>query len=254
MIDIHCHILPGIDDGAKTAEDTLTMLKDAIEEGITVITATPHHSPEYQNERPLILQKIHEVEQIIEENNLPIQVLPGQEVRAYGEVIGDFKNNKLLTAADNSRFMLIEFPSDHVPSYASQLFYQMQSYGLQPILVHPERNSGIIENPNILYNFVSKGVLSQITASSVVGYFGRKIQKLTFQIIENNLTHFIASDAHNVTSRSFKMNEAFKIVEDKFGFELSEYYKKNSGQVIIDGQIYPDQPSKIKNKRFLGLF
>lgn len=254
MIDIHCHILPGIDDGAKTAADTLIMLKVAIEEGITVITATPHHNPEYKNERPLILQKVQEVEKIIEENNLPIQVFPGQEVRAYGEVIADYKANKLLTVADNSRFMLIEFPSDHVPGYASKLFYQMQSNGFQPILVHPERNSEIIENPNILYDFVSKGVLSQITASSVTGNFGRKIQKLTYQIIENNLTHFIASDAHNVTSRSYKMKEAFKIVEDEFSFELSEYYKNNSEQVIIDGQIYPDQPSKIENKRFLGLF
>ncbi|MBB5887989.1 tyrosine-protein phosphatase [Lactovum miscens] len=254
MIDIHCHILPGIDDGAKTLEDTLTMLKVAIEEGITVITATPHHNPEYKNERPLILQKVQEVEQIIEENNLPIQVLPGQEVRAYGEVIADFKDNKLLTAADNSRFVLIEFPSDHVPGYASQLFYQMQSNGFQPILVHPERNSEIIENPNILYDLVNKGALSQITASSVTGHFGRKIQKLTYQIVENNLAHFIASDAHNVTSRSFKMKEALKIIGDEFGFELSEYYKNNSKQVIIDGQIYPDKPSKIKNKKILGLF
>ncbi|HEY0222622.1 MAG TPA: CpsB/CapC family capsule biosynthesis tyrosine phosphatase [Lactovum miscens] len=254
MIDIHCHILPEIDDGAKTVEDTLTMLKVAIEEGITVITATPHHNPKYKNERSLILQKVQEVEQIIKENNLPIQVLPGQEVRVYGEVIADFKDNKLLTAADNSRFMLIEFPSDHVPGYASHLFYQMQSNGLQPILVHPERNSAIIENPNILYDLVNQGVLSQITASSVTGYFGRKIQKLTYQIIQNNLTHFIASDAHNMASRSFKMKEALKIVEDEFGFELSEYYKKNSEQVVIDGQIYPNQPSKIKNKRFLGLF
>ncbi|MDN6013855.1 MAG: tyrosine protein phosphatase, partial [Lactococcus sp.] len=86
MIDIHCHILPGIDDGAKTAEDTLTMLKSAIDEGITVITATPHHNPKYHNEAPLILAKVKEVQTIIDVTQLPIQVLPGQEVRIYGDL------------------------------------------------------------------------------------------------------------------------------------------------------------------------
>lgn len=254
MIDLHCHILPGIDDGAKTLEDTLKMLRSAVEEGIVVITASPHHNPQYNNEREGILNKVSEVAQLIERENLPIQVLPGQEVRIYGEVLKDYAAGKLVTSADNTKYMLIEFPSNHVPGYAKQLFYQMILQGLQPILVHPERNAGIIEHPELLYGFVEQGVLSQVTASSVTGHFGKKIQKLTFQMMENNLTHFIASDAHNVTSRAFKMKQAFEIVEKRYGESLARYYKNNAEAVLSNEEIYPEPPNQVRNKKFLGLF
>ena len=110
MIDIHCHILPGIDDGAKTSGDTLTMLKSAIDEGITTITATPHHNPQFNNESPLILKKVKEVQNIIDEHQLSIEVLPGQEVRIYGDLLKEFSEGKLLTAAGTSSYILIEFP------------------------------------------------------------------------------------------------------------------------------------------------
>ena len=254
MIDIHCHILPGIDDGAKTAKDTLVMLQSAIDEGITVITATPHHNPEYHNEAPLILDKVKEVQKIIEENQLPIQVLPGQEVRIYGELLTDFSDQKLLTCAGNTAYMLVEFPTNYVPKYAGELFYNMRLQGIQPILVHPERNSGIIEDPNILFKFIEQGVLSQITASSVTGHFGKKIQKLTFQIIEHQLTHFVASDAHNVTSRAFKMREAFEIIEEKYGLSKAQFFKDNAASVIFNEAIYLEDPRPIKIKKFWGLF
>lgn len=254
MIDIHCHILPGIDDGAKTLEDTLIMLKSAIDEGITTIAVSPHHNPEFNNERPLILEKVKEVREIVRVNQLPIEILPGQEVRIYGNVLEDYAAGKLLTSTDQSHYMLIEFPSNHVPKYASELFYNMILKGLQPILVHPERNTGIIENPEILYNFIEQGVLSQITASSVTGHFGKKIQKLTFDIIEHDLTHFVASDAHNVTSRAFKMKDAFDIITDEFGFATAQTFKENAEAVITDNTIYANTPTKIKKKKFLGLF
>lgn len=225
MIDIHCHILSGIDDGAKTALDTLTMLKSAVDEGITTIAVSPHHNPQYNNERPLILEKVAEVQQIVRENQLSIENLPRQEVRIYGDLLQDYAAGKLVTSSDRSHYILIEFPSNHVPKYATQLFYDMNLNGLQPILVHPERNAGIIENPDLLYEFVEQGVLSQITASSITGHFGKKIQKLSFQIIENELAHFVASDAHNVTSRAFKMREAFEIITDQYGFSTAQMFR-----------------------------
>lgn len=254
MIDIHCHILPGIDDGAKTSGDTLAMLKSAIDEGITTITATPHHNPQFNNESPLILKKVKEVQNIIDEHQLPIEVLPGQEVRIYGDLLKDFSEGKLLTAAETSNYMLIEFPSNHVPAYAKELFYNCQLQGIQPILVHPERNNGIIENPDILFDFIEQGVLSQITASSITGHFGKKIQKLSFKMIENHLTHFVASDAHNVTSRAFKMKEAFEMMEESYGFGVSQMFQNNAECVILNESFYQEKPTRIKTKKFLGLF
>ena len=254
MIDIHCHLLPGIDDGAKSPEDTLVMLKSAVTEGITTIAVSPHHNLEYNNERPLILEKVKEVRKIVNENHLPIEILPGQEVRIYGDLLKDYAADKLVTSTDNSHYMLVEFPSDHAPRYAKEMFYEMKLEGLQPVLVHPERNTGIIEQPNLLYEYIEQGVLSQITASSITGHFGKKIQKFTFQLIEHNLTHFIASDAHNVTSRAFKMKEAFEQIRDEFDTELAIYYEDNAEAVIADKMIYPQPASPLKIKKFLGIF
>jgi protein-tyrosine phosphatase len=246
--------LPGVDDGAKTIDETLEMLKSAIDEGITVITASPHHNPEYHNQRSGILEKVAEINQLITENQLPIQVLPGQEVRIYGELLEDYQAGKLVTSADLSHYMLVEFPTDHVPRYADKLFYEMNLQGLQPILVHPERNVRILEEPNLLYNFVAQGVLSQVTASSLTGHFGKKIQKLSFQIIENNLTHFIASDAHNTTTRTFKMKNAFELIAKKYSSSLADEFKENAEKVIKNEALYPPAASKIKSKRFINLF
>lgn len=121
-------------------------------------------------------------------------------------------------------------------------------------MVHPERNSGIIENPDILFDFIEQGVLSQITASSVTGHFGKKIQKLSFKMIENHLTHFVASDAHNVTSRAFKMKEAFEIIEERYGSDLSQRFKDNAQSVILNKSVYEGSPTRIKKTKFLGLF
>lgn len=201
-----------------------------------------------------MLRQLTSVQNIIDEYQLPIEVLPGQEVRIYGNLLKEFSEGKLLTAAGTSSYILIEFPSNHVPAYARELFYDIQLEGLQPILVHPERNSGIIENPDILFDFIEQGVLSQITALSITGHFGKKIQKLSFKMIENQLTHFVASDAHNVSSRAFKMKGAFEMIEDSYGSGVSRMFQNNAESVILNGSFYQEKPTNIKTKKFLGLF
>ena len=101
--------------------------------------------------------------------------------------------------------MLIEFPSSHLPRYANKLLFDLQVQGIVPIIVHPERNREIMENPDRLYNLVKEGALSQLTGTSVTGKMGKKIQKFSFDLIQTNLTHFIASDAHNTTTRPFDL-------------------------------------------------
>src|SRR5690606_20336856 len=149
---------------------------------------------------------------------------------------------------------LIEFPANHVPRYAEQLFYEIQMTGLIPIIVHPERNSQIVEQPEKLYQLIEKGAISQVTAASVAGYFGKKIQRFSLQLIEANLTHVIASDAHNTTNRSFKMVEAFEVIDREFGSEVVYMFKENA-ELIIKGQmIYRENPKNIKRRKLLGIF
>src|SRR4051794_23606053 len=123
MIDIHCHILPGIDDGAKSIEDSLMMAREAVTEGIKTIIATPHHkNNQYENEKILILEKVSQLNDQLTQEGIPLTILPGQENRIYGEIIQDYlAGGKILPLAETS-YLFIEFPSGHVPRYAERLF------------------------------------------------------------------------------------------------------------------------------------
>lgn len=254
MIDIHSHILPGIDDGAQTVEDSINMAKLAVEEGITKIIATPHHqNGKYTNKKQNIIERVSELNVVLQKENIPLEVLPGQETRIYGELIEDINKGDILPL-NQTNYLFIELPSGHIPRYTEQLLFDVQLKGLTPIIVHPERNAGVMENPDKLLNLVKKGALTQVTAGSVVGYFGKKIQKLSMQLIEANLTHFISSDAHNITSRSFHIRESISEINKEFGQQAVYYFKENA-ELLVNGQmIYKQEPSQIRRKRFLGIF
>lgn len=255
MIDIHCHILSGIDDGAKDLNDSLALAKAAVIEGIHTIIATPHHkNGSYENPKPFILEKVEELNQLLQSENIPLTILPGQEPRIFGELLEDYRNGEILTLANGGQYVFVELPSGHVPRYTEQLLFDIQMSGLTPIIVHPERNQEMIENPDLLYQLVKRGALTQITASSTAGYFGKKIKKFSLQLIEANLTHFIASDAHNLENRSFKMVEAFAEIEKKYGNDMVYLFTENA-ELLVEGKaVYKEPPIRTKSKKFLGIF
>jgi protein-tyrosine phosphatase len=255
LIDLHCHLLPGVDDGAKDLQESVEMAKMAVAEGITHIVATPHHNNgQYSNSKEKIMAKVREFQEALQMENIPLTILPGQEPRINGEILQNFENGELLTINDSGKYVLIELPSNHVPRYTEQILFDLQMKELTPIIVHPERNQEIIENPEILYQLVKRGACTQITASSITGHFGKKIKKFTFDLIEANLTHFIASDAHNVTTRPFRMQEAYEVIEKEFGVSTAYYFLENAELVIKGQSIYREIPERIKKKKFLGLF
>jgi protein-tyrosine phosphatase len=253
LIDIHSHILPGVDDGAQTVEDTINMAKLAVEEGITKIIATPHQNGKYINKKQDILERVVELNRLLQRENIPLEVLPGQETRIYGELLEDFEKGDILTL-NQTNYLFIELPSGHVPRYTEKLLFDVQLRGLTPIIVHPERNAEIMASPDILLNLVKKGSLTQITAGSLTGHFGKKIQKFTNQLIEAQLTHLIASDVHNTSTRSFRFRESISLLEKEFGSQAVYYFQENA-ELLIQGQaVYKQEPSQIKRKKFLGIF
>ncbi|MRX73007.1 tyrosine protein phosphatase [Bacillus lacus] len=254
MIDIHSHILPKLDDGAQTMEDSLTMAKAAVAEGISSIIATPHHqNGRYNNNRRNILESTDTLNKTLLQENIPLKVLPGMETRIYGEIVEDLENSQILSL-NHSNYLFIELPSDSVPRYTEKVLYDIQLRGYTPIIVHPERNAGITENPDKLYNLVKKGALTQITASSVCGYFGKNIKKFSHQLIEANLTHFIASDAHNISNRTFKLTEAMDIIHKEYGNDLVYLLTENAALLAENKTVYKEMPQHIKKKKFLGIF
>ncbi|SER60320.1 tyrosine-protein phosphatase [Salisediminibacterium halotolerans] len=262
MIDTHSHILPGIDDGAKTLDDTLAMADAAIAEGITEIAATPHHqNGPYINEKADVRRLVTEANEHLQKNGRELTILPGQEVRLYGELIADWKNGLIQTIND-SNYVYVEFPSAEVPAFAGRLFYDMQVEGLTPVIVHPERNQGLIKHPSQLYEFVRSGVLTQVTAASLTGRFGSAIETFSWQLIDHKLTHIIASDAHNTVSRGFMMKDAFAAIEAERGEELAAMFQANAEDLVDGRQVIPEPPQPIertkkrrkKRSKFLGLF
>lgn len=255
MIDIHCHILPDTDDGAKTVDDALVMARHAVEEGITTIIATPHHrNGTYVTPKATILAKVDELNRQLTAAQIPLTILPGQEPRIFGEVVECYTNGELLSLNDQHQYMLIEFSNTHIPKYAKQLLFNLQQIGIIPIIVHPERNPEIVKNSDILYQFVKAGALVQVTSASVIGKFGKNIQKFTLQLIEHHLAHFIASDAHNITSRSFHLREAYELVEAEFGVAMRFSLQENATLASEGRFVAPEQPNLIKRKRILGIF
>ncbi|WP_018930687.1 tyrosine-protein phosphatase [Gracilibacillus lacisalsi] len=254
MIDIHCHILPGVDDGAKHMEDSVQMAKSAVSQGINTIIATPHHlNGSYDNYKDDILLAVDQLNKRLQEEEIPLTILPGQETRINGDMLTDLENGQLLPLNDTSGYLFVELPSNHVPRYTKQLMFDLQLQGIKPIIVHPERNKELIENPNILYDLVSNGTLTQVTAASIAGKFGKKIKKFSLQLIEANLTHFIASDAHNITSRGFVMQEAHTVIKDKYGTSLVYWFMENAQYLVNGDHVVGDVPEKIKKKKIMGI-
>jgi protein-tyrosine phosphatase len=254
MIDLHCHILPNVDDGPKDLAESVEMAKQAVQQGIKTIIATPHHRNEkYENHGQTIFRQVEEFNRVLKSENLDLTVLPGQETRIFGEMVEGLKSSEILPL-NQGKYVFVELPSGHVPRYTGQLLFDIQLKGFIPVIVHPERNQEIIENPEVLYQLVKKGALTQVTASSVSGHFGKTIKKFSLQLIEANLTHFVASDAHNTSSRGFKMVEAYDVIEKSFGIDAVYMLRENAELVVQGKSVYKEVPERVKRKKILGLF
>jgi protein-tyrosine phosphatase len=254
MIDIHCHILPSVDDGAKDINDSIEMAREAVKEGIHTIIATPHHkNGKYENNKLEVIEKVNQLNTVLKNEHIPLTILPGQETRIFGEILEESEFEHILPL-NFTQYIFIELPSSHVPRYTEKLLFDIQLKGLTPIIVHPERNQEIMSNPDSLYNLVKKGALTQITASSVAGYFGKKIRRFSLQLIEADLTHFISSDAHNITNRGFKMSEAIDVIDKRYGVDMIYFFTENAELLIEEKSIYKEEPQRVRQKKFLGIF
>lgn len=255
MIDLHCHILPGLDDGPTNKEESLLMARAAVEQGIHTIVATPHHqTTKYMNEKIDIQSAVEKLNIVLKENEIPLTILPGQEVRVYGNLLQDYDENLIQTLNETNKYILLEFPSNHVPRYTKTLLYDMQLKGLIPVIAHPERNAEIAEHPSILFDLVSKGALAQVTASSLTGDFGKSIRKLSLQFIEHNLVHIVASDAHNITNRPFKLKQAYQTIHDEFDAEMLSLFQEQAYSILAGRAIYRQEPQEIRRKKLFGIF
>ncbi|WP_082232881.1 tyrosine-protein phosphatase [Halobacillus massiliensis] len=250
MIDIHSHILPGIDEGPPSMEDSIELAKEAVYHGIDTIVAAPHHnSGPCMNYRKDILLQVKALNEQLRLRKIDLTVLPGQETRVYGDMIDGFKKGEILTINDDTPYVFIELPHDHVPSYIGNLLFNIQLEGYQPIIVHPERNKEIQEKPNLLYTLIKNGAYAQLSAASLVGKFGRTAKRTALVLLQHNLAHVIGSGI--TKGRKFHLKEAYQVIRKQYGTEVVYNFKENT-QNVIDGEILISEPPVYIKKK--GLF
>jgi len=254
LIDIHCHILPGVDDGPADIKESLNMARKAAEAGITHIFATPHHLNEkYVNIKSDIIDRAVRLNESFQLENIPLTIHLGQEVRIHRDIFISLEKEEILTLDDNGRYLLLELPSGSVPTYTQEVIYELQLKGIKPIIVHPERNKELIENHKLLFELVQEGALTQLTSGSIIGQFGKNVRSFSKKIIEHNLAHFIATDAHNIGSRGFTLQQAYETITKRFGIQRTFYFKENAEQLIKNQSPAVEKPVPFK-KKILGIF
>lgn len=214
MIDIHSHILPGLDDGAASLEEAIQMARLAVLDGITDIIATPHtHNGINQNLLNKVLESVRLLQRVIDSKKIPLKIYPGSEVHIHNELINNIRQNKIATLCNAHKYVLIELPSFNIPIFTDKLLEQLLQLEYVPIIAHPERNLVIQENSSVLFNWVKRGIPAQITAGCLLGKWGRSLQRLSRTLIRNNCVQLLASDGHNAHKRPSELHKAYRQLE-----------------------------------------
>ena len=219
MIDLHSHILPGLDDGPQTLEESVAMVRLAAEKGTTDLVATPHASPQYGFQPELIEEKLAELALA---SGHVLRLHRGCDFHLYFENIQDALAHPARYTINHQRYLLVEFSDLAIAATAQEVFARLQEAGIIPVITHPERNLLLHQKLEQLRNWVEGGCLLQVTAQSFLGRFGARPRNFSRELMKRNLVHFVASDAHDSQDRTPRLDEAYAHIAEKFGEARAE--------------------------------
>jgi protein-tyrosine phosphatase len=201
VIDLHCHLLPGLDDGAENLATALKMARAAVDQGVTHVACTPHILPGvYHNHGPDIRSATNTLQDALNREGIPLQLVTGADVHMTPNFVAGLKSGELLTLAD-SHYVLVEPPHNVAPPQLEQFFFNLVTAGYIPVLTHPERLSWLRSHYDVIKKLVQTGVWMQVTAGSFTGAFGRSALYWAERLLDEGCVHLIASDAHDVERR-----------------------------------------------------
>jgi len=239
MIDIHHHLLFGLDDGSPDIDTSVAMAEAAASDGITHIVCTPHANDRYPFNPEVNAERLSELQARIG-NKITLGL--GCDFHLSYDNIEDSLQHHAKYTINQKQYLLVEFADLMIPINITDTFYEMHVAGMRPIITHPERNFTIQRHPERMIPWLREGCLVQVTASSLTGRFGRTAQSMAFGYFDKNWVHFIATDAHNLTSRQPVMSEAYKIIENKYGKETAERVCIANPGAAFHGTELPQQP------------
>jgi len=253
MVDLHCHILPGIDDGAQTIEDSLAMARDAIQDGITCVVATPHASTEYRFDYAKVRAAREELQSRLDGR---LAIATGCDFHLNPENLLALKNDPAPYCINQKDYLLVEFNEFSIPQSMDQTLHELHLMGLRPIITHPERNGILRAQPERLLGWIRLGCYAQVTAGSLSGVFGPGAQQDAWTWIDRGMVHFVASDGHNTARRPVKLRFAYEAIAKERGAELAEALLVENPKAAFGGAPLPYVPEvaasveRRKKKRF----
>jgi protein-tyrosine phosphatase len=246
VIDLHSHILPGVDDGAATLEASVEIARSALADGIEAIAATPHVRRDYPTSVETMEERVAEVRKALGAAGVPLRVLGGgeldlEQLRELGD--DDLRRFGL---GGNPGLLLLEFPYYGWPLQLPELLFDLRMRGFRSVLAHPERNGEVQARPEQLAPIVESGALVQLTAASVDGRLGRGSRDTAFRLLELELAHLIASDAHAPSIRQIGMTAAAEAVGDR---TLARWLTKEVPAALVAGEPLPERPQRAQRPR-----
>lgn len=251
MIDLHSHIIPKIDDGSGSIEETFNILKEAVSNGFTDIISTSHYIENYY-EADIEERKawINALQMNLNEKNIPINLYIGTEAYASLNLNKLIKNKKVATL-NNSKYVLFELPMNSQPKYLEEIIYNILDLKLIPIIAHPERYIYVQQDPNMLIELINKGVLFQSNFGSIVGVYGKSAKNTVRKLLKSNMIHFLGTDTHKQNTIYPIMNEILNKLEKTIGKDkIKELTEKNPRLVLEDKRINIEEPKEIKKSFF----
>jgi protein-tyrosine phosphatase len=255
VIDLHNHLLPGIDDGARKIEETLQMLRQAHADGVETIVATPHMKPGvYDNRREMILQRLDLVREAQKGDvSEPVRLLPGAEVYYTADLTARARAGELMTLGDTGRYLLLELPYQQVPMGVEEMIFQLRLAGVTPVMAHPERVAYYLADIERVAGSVRLGALTQVTAASITGRFGAKAKEFALEMLRRNLLHVLASDSHDPRHRPSTLSEGRRAVAALVGEEAARRMVLETPRAILAGQdVDPGEVRTPPRPRLLG--
>jgi len=237
MVDLHAHVLPGLDDGPRSMAEAVEMCRLAAADGTRALVATPHvMKGVYDVTREQILDGVRRLAEALSREKVGLRVLPGADIHADADLLEAARAGELMTVADGGRYVMIELDGQHLPSGVEQLFFALQLRGLTPILSHPERNVEVQRNPGPLERLVRGGLVTQITAGSLTGLFGEASARCARHLLKRNLAHLVASDAHSCARRPPGLSEARREVRRLVGEATATQIFESRPEAVLAGR------------------
>jgi protein-tyrosine phosphatase len=250
--DIHCHLIPGIDDGAQSWEQCLEMALMAATDGFQTVIATPHQLGSFSHNRgDLIRARTAELQRLLDDHRVALRVLPGADVRIEAGMIDKLRSGEVLTLADRGRHVLLELPHElYFP--LNELLDGLHRAGLVGVLSHPERNQGLLKQPHLVESLVQSGCLMQVTSGSLMGTFGPACVRMAEWMLQQGLVHFLATDAHGPKARRPLMRHAFRRAASIVGEEIALDLCSRNPSAVAEGKDIAVQRYKPKPRGFLA--